>query len=215
MADKNKIRFGLRNTHYAIVTETTDSTTGEITTTYGTVKPWKGSVNWTADAAGEDTPFYADDIVYAVLNNNSGYTGTFEVAYIPEDIETDVFGKTKDATSGLVYETAKDVKKYIALLTEFQGDDSATRYVFYRCMLSRPSISSGTKTDSAEPTTTEVPFTVTPRPSDDELVVAHCTKEDSAYTNFYSAVQVPSFSDDSDPDPDPDPDPEQEPANNG
>ena len=54
----NKIKFGLKNVHYAVVTETD----GEIT--YDTPKPIRGAVNLTLDAAGESVQFYADDSVY-------------------------------------------------------------------------------------------------------------------------------------------------------
>ena len=100
----NKIKFGLKNTHYAVVTETTNPSTGVVTSSYGTVKAWPGSVNLTLDAAGEDTPFYADDSVYAMLTSNSGYTGTFESALIPEDVNLNVLGQTK-TSDGLVTET--------------------------------------------------------------------------------------------------------------
>lgn len=186
----NKIKFGLRNTHYAIVTETADAETGAITSTYGTVKAWPGSVNMTIDAAGEDTPFYADDSVYAMLSSNSGYTGTFDSALIPEDVNTNVLGQNK-TTDGLVTETKDDVKKYIAIMTEFQGDEKARRYVFYRCMLTRPSIAGATTEASATPQTDTVNLTISPRP-DDGKIKAYCDKGSTAYASFFTAVQVAS-----------------------
>ena len=36
------------------------------------------------DANGEIEPFYADNIAYYVVNNNSGYEGDLEIALIPE-----------------------------------------------------------------------------------------------------------------------------------
>ena len=187
----NKIKFGLRNVHYAVVTETVNSTTGVVTSSYGTVKAWPGAVNLTLDAAGEDTPFFADDIVYETLSSNTGYTGTLESALVPEDIYTDVFGQTKDATNGLVIEKASDTKKYIAIMTEFQGDTHPRRYCFYRCMLTRPSVAGATKEASATPQTETVNITITPRP-DDEAVKSFADYEDSAYANFFSTVPVPT-----------------------
>lgn len=185
-----KVKFGLRNVHYAVVTESADAQTGEITSTYGTVKAWNGAVNMTLDAAGEDTPFYADDIVYATISSNTGYSGTLESALIPEDVYTAVFGQEKDATSGLVIEKADDTKKYIALMTEFQMDDSARRYCFYRCMLTRPSVTGATKEASATPQTETVNITITPRP-DDGAVRAFCDRDASAYSGFFLEVPTP------------------------
>ena len=184
-----KVKFGLRNVHYAIVTETADAQTGAITSSYGTVKAWPGAVNMTLDAAGEDSPFYADDIVYANLSSNTGYTGTLESALIPDDVYTDVLGQTTN-NDGLVIEAADDTKKYIALMTEFQMDESARRYCFYRCMLTRPSVAGATKEASVTPQTETVNITITPRP-DDEVIRAFCDKDANAYTNFFSSVPTP------------------------
>lgn len=182
-----KIKFGLRNVHYSIVTETTNSTTGKVTSTYGPVKPWKGAVNLSLDAQGEDTPFYADDGVYETLTNNNGYQGDFESALIPEDVNVSVLGQSKDA-NGVVTETSDDVKKYIAFMFEFQLDKSGRRHLLYRCSLTRPSISSSTKGESVEPQTDTVTLTATPRPDDDKKVKAYADKGSPAYNGWYSAV---------------------------
>lgn len=185
----NKIRYGLKNTHYAIVTETADSTTGEITSTYTTPAPWPGSVSISLDPQGEDSSFYADDGVYAMLTSNTGYQGEFISAQVPEAVETAVFGQTKDSTTGMVTEKSTDTKKYIALMFEFDGDASKRRWVMYRCMLTRPSIASNTREESITPQTSSVTITATPRP-DDNSVQSHCEEADSAYANWYSAVPV-------------------------
>lgn len=184
-----KVKFGLRNTHYAVVTETADPSTGEITSTYGTVKAWPGSVNFSLDAAGEDTPFYADDTIYENISSNTGYTGTLESALIPEDVYTAVFSQTKN-NDGLVIETADDTKKYIALMTEFQMDASARRYCFYRCMLTRPSVTGATIEAAATPQTETVNITISPRP-DDKVIRVFCDKDANAYSGFFLQVPTP------------------------
>ena len=67
----NKVKFGLKNVHYAVVTETADAQTGAITSTYTTPKAWKGSVSITMDPNGEDVPFYADDSDYYDIPGNN------------------------------------------------------------------------------------------------------------------------------------------------
>lgn len=181
-----KVKFGLKNVHYAIVTETTDSQTGEVTSTYGTVKGWKGAVDLTMDPQGDDTPFYADDGVYYMVSNNNGYSGNLETALIPEDVNTSVLGQTKD-TNGVISETDVDVKKYIALLFEFQMDASGRRYVFYRCNLARPSVSGTTKGENIEVKTETTAITATPRP-DDGLIKAYVDKDAEGYDDWYDAV---------------------------
>lgn len=184
-----KVKFGLRNVHYAVVTETTDSSTGEVTSTYGTVNAWPGAVNLTLDAAGEDTPFYADDIVYATISSNTGYTGTLESALIPADVYSSVFGQTVNSNGDIV-EKASDTKKYIALLTEFQLDESGRRYCFYRCMLTRPSVTGATKEASATPQTETVNITITPRP-DDDVIKLFRDKDSDDYDDFFDEVPTP------------------------
>lgn len=181
-----KIKYGLKNVHYAVVTETTDPTTGVVTSTYGTVKAWPGAVNLSLEAQGENTPFYADDSIYYMLNSNTGYSGDFESALIPEDVEVAVMGQTKDS-NGVIIETDADVQKYIALMFEFTMDESGRRYLFYRNSLSRHAIASSTKGESIEPQTDTTTITATPRP-DDGKIKAYADKDADAYAGWYSAV---------------------------
>ena len=183
----SKIKYGLRNVHYSIVTETTVN--GVTSSSYSAVKAWPGAVSWTLDAAGEDTPFYADDSVYETLSSNAGYTGTLETALIPEDVYLNVFNQTKNA-DGLVIEKASESKKYIAIMTEFQLDESGRRYCFYRCMLTRPSVNGATTEASATPQTETVNLTISPRP-DDEVVRTFCDKDAAAYSGFFLEVPTP------------------------
>lgn len=181
-----KIKYGLKNVHYSIVTETTDSLTGEVTSSYGTVKAWPGAVNLSLDPQGEDSPFYADDGVYYTVSNNAGYSGTLESALIPEDIQTSALGQTKDSNDVIV-ETDNDTKKYVALMGEFTMDEDARRFLFYRCSLARPSVAGSTKGESIEVQTESISITATPRP-DDGKIKAQAGQDSDAYSGWYSAV---------------------------
>ena len=79
------IKFGLKNVHYAIVTETT--TSGTTTSSYGTVKPWPGAVSLSMQASQDKTVFRADDSDYYVSYGEGQYTGTLETALIPEELK--------------------------------------------------------------------------------------------------------------------------------
>lgn len=184
----SKVKYGLKNVHYAVVTETTNAETGAVTTTYGTVKAWPGAVSITLDPQGDNTVFHADDYSYFVLGNNTGYSGSFVSALVPEDVEISVYGQSKDA-NGAITEAEGDTISYIALMFEFALDASGRRYVFYRNMLSRHAVASTTKGETIEPQTDTVSFTATPRP-DDGKVKAYVDKNATAYSTWYNAVYV-------------------------
>lgn len=190
-ATANKVQFGLKNVHYAVVTETPDQSTGAITSTYGTVKAWPGAVSINLSADSEQNIFYADDKAYYTTNGALVYSGELETAMIPEDVETSVLGHTKDS-KGMIYEKDTDVTKYIALLFEFNGDQGATKHALYRVMLGRPSTEGETSEDSVTVKTQTLSFTASARPDDGLAKSKMGPDGDSTeYEAWYTTVQVP------------------------
>ena len=84
MSTNNKVKYNLKNAHYALLTFGAEGAV-----TYGTPVPMPGSVSISLDANGEPENFYADGIAYYVINNNMGYEGDLELAMIPESFRTD------------------------------------------------------------------------------------------------------------------------------
>jgi len=178
----NKVKFGLKNVHYAVVTETD----GEIT--YDTPKPIRGAVNLTLDAAGESVQFYADDMVYYEENTNDGYTGSLEMALIPDEFRVDVLGDELDANGALIEN--KDAKaKHFALLFEFDGDAEKTRHVLYYVLASRPSVTGATTTNTKEPQTETLNITARPAPDTGD-VKAKVPQGSAAYDTFFESVYI-------------------------
>ena len=96
MAD-NKVKFNLKNAHYAL--HTVDDDGGY---SYGTPVSMPGSVSLSLDANGEPVNFYADGVAYYVINNNMGYEGDLELALIPESFRTDILKEELDDNGVLI-----------------------------------------------------------------------------------------------------------------
>jgi phi13 family phage major tail protein len=179
----NKVKYGLKNVHYAVVTE---SPSGVVT--YGTPKHIPGAVNLTLDAAGEPVEFYADDGIYFEERTNEGYTGSLEMALIPDEFRVDVLGDEIDANGALIENKNAKPKKF-ALMFEFDGDAKKTRHVVYYVLASRPSVSGATKTNIKAPQTETLNITARPAPDTGD-VKAKVKQGETPYDTFYSAVYI-------------------------
>lgn len=187
MSNVNKIKYGLKNVHAAIQTET------EGVYTYATPTAIPGAVSLSLEAQGEAEPFYADDCEYYVSAGNNGYSGDLEIALIPEWFRTDILQETKDS-NGVLVETSdgKEAVKF-ALLFEFAGDVKATRHVMYNCTVARPAVGSQTKEENIEPQTESL--TITSKPRTDGLVKSKTgdTTATATYEGWYTDVYVPTI----------------------
>ena len=182
---KNKVKFGLKNCHYALVTIDED---GKVT--FVTPVSMPGSVSLSLDAEGDNDPFYADDSVYYMVSNNNGYSGDFELALIPESFLVDVLHETEDANGVLVEN--KDVEpEHFALLFEFSGDQRKIRHCLYYCSATRPSMEGDTTEDKKEVKTEKLSLTVSPLPSGLVKVKTGTNTSEETYNNWYTKVYEP------------------------
>ena len=122
---KNKIKYNLKNVHYAELMETE----GKIT--WGTPVAVPGAVSLSLDAEGDTSIFYADGVAYYVSVTNNGYSGDLEMALVPDGFRTDILGDTKD-TKNVITENADVTVKSFALLFQFDGDANGIRHVLYK-----------------------------------------------------------------------------------
>lgn len=187
MSQKNKIKFGLKNVHYAVAT--IDELTN--TATYGAVKPWPGGVSLSMEAQGDTTKFRADNIDYWIGRPNNGYEGDLESAKVPEDFKKDVLGEIEDS-NGVMLEDQGAKTVHFALMFQFEGDITATRLVLYNCVASRPSVEGSTTSESIEPQTEKVSINATAIHNaslDKDIVKARVDeKESGTYASWFTTV---------------------------
>lgn len=188
---ENKIKYGLKNVHYAIATLASNGTA-----TYATPVPFPGAVSLSMDAQGEMTKFYADNVEYWVGNGNSGYDGSLEVARVIDSFKTDVLGYIKDAKDVYVEDMNAETVHF-ALLFQFEGDQKATKHVLYNCVASRPSTSGSTREENISPETETLDLSATSiynASLDTDIVKAEATgdSDSTTYNGWNSAVYSPT-----------------------
>lgn len=188
---ENKVRFGLKNVHYAVLTEGNANAWATPVAVPGAV-----SLDLSANVASED--FYADNVAYYRTFANNGYTGTLEMAKISEQMLSDIWGITADATN-VIREKSGIEPKPFALLFEIDGDADQEYNVLYRCLpSSKPTAGSQTTEETAAPVTQSFDFSALPlvTGADEQLglikartgsATATATK-----TAWFTAVNVPT-----------------------
>ena len=167
---ENKVRFGLKNVHYAIYDGSA----------WGTPVSIPGAVSLDLSAEGDLTKFYGDNIVYYSTYADNGYSGSLEIARIPDQMYQDVWGYTQDGTSKVITENSSVEPAVFALLYQIDGDANNECFVLYSCTASRPNIGSSTIEDTKEPQTQSMDITAVPMT--DGKVMARTTADTPAAT---------------------------------
>lgn len=167
---------------------------------FATPQPVNGSVSFSADPQGDEYNFYADNAPYYSVTTNSGYTGDLEIALMPDATLVNLLGFEVD-DNGLVLEIQDGVQKSFALLAQFDGDSKNRKIVYYNCKASRPKNERKTNKEGIEVQTETYPLVIQPMEINGknvvkghiELLNTPTAGNTSAYNNFFSVVQLPTF----------------------
>ena len=180
----NKIKYGLKNVHYAKITDTD----GAIT--YAVPVAIKGAVSLSVSPDITKTSIPADDDPeYAVVTEDNGYTGDIEFQDITDEDRVVLFGSTIN-DDGVLIENKEDRPNAVALLFEFDGDANKTRHILYNCLCTKPNIDgetgTGNKTDKSS-------FTARPAKDTGDIKgkVDNTATNKTKYDAWFSKVYVP------------------------
>lgn len=179
----NKVRYGLKNVHYAPVTFASDGTP-----TFGAPVAMPGAVSTNMSKQGDTYTFYADDGSYFELGDNASYEGDLVLALIPESFRTLALGEVEDA-KGVLFEQSNPEKGHFALLFEFTGDAKAIRHVLYNCTASENTIEGQTKGENIEVQTETLTITARALPNGGPVRCRTGEETDATvYNGWYTTV---------------------------
>lgn len=190
MAKENAVKFGISKAYYAVW----DAATSE----YKTPVALPGAVSLSMSREGDESSFYADNIVYYSMDTNAGYSGDFELAKAPQSVYIDLLGQEVDDNHVLI-ESTDDKQVPFALLFEVDGNTERQRFCFYNCTLSRPESEANTKEDTVDPDTDTLSIRMTSREfpwgnDTKNAVKASVTDGEETKATFdewYTKVQLP------------------------
>lgn len=184
MADK--VKFGIKNVNVFPITAWNDGVP-----TYGSKISIPGTVSLSLDKQGDTNDFYADNIKYYTSVANNGYSGTLEVAIIPDDFRTKILGYKTDTKSVLVEDIVEP--SHFAMTFEEDGDQDGTKFVLYNGTASRPSLDKSTTTESKEPSTQTLDISFAPLASGRVMAMTTASTNATVVANWDTAPYIPTM----------------------
>lgn len=180
------IQFGLSKIFIA------KRTVSDGTVSYAVPKALPGAKTLSADPKSETSEFYFDNVLYYVLNSNSGYSGEIEVAYLPDWFKKEVYGYLEDQNKMLIEVDAPETEW--ALLFQVETDKKARRFIFYNVTFGKPKEEFSTKEDKVDVKTVKIPFTAKNEVLNDKTFFkAFVTPDSTKYAEFFTTTQLPKF----------------------
>lgn len=149
-----KIKYGISNVYYAIATIAADGTA-----TFGSPVQIPGARSLSLSANGDMIKYYADNIEWWTCAANNGYSGSLNLAYLPDGVREALLHEKRDSKD-ILLEDPNATAVHFALLGQFENDSKNRRFIFYNCVASRPDESGNTKEENISPEETSIPIEV-------------------------------------------------------
>lgn len=173
----NKVKFNIKNVHYAVKTEEG----------YATPVAIPGAVSISLEPQGEHEPFYADGIEYYIASSNSGYEGDLEVALIPDQFRKDVLKEVEDENKVLIENTDVEPAKF-ALGFDIDGNEKTTKFWFFNCTATRPGTNAQTNEGSKNPITDTITISAVPDADGNVRAKTTANTTEDILANWYKTV---------------------------
>lgn len=183
----NKVKFGLKNVHYAPIIFGED---GEID--WETPIPIPGAVSMSLESQGEEVEFEADDSLYYTSYSYTGKKGTLEVALIPDHFRKKIFKEVEDETDHVLIEYANTEPAPFALLYETTGDKGPVRGVFYHTSAGRPGSNASTTGKTKTPQPDSLSITTVPLSGGETSIKTTENTPKLVFDNWFKKVWRPA-----------------------
>lgn len=182
----NKVKFNLKNVHYAPVT---GEEAGKLQ--YGEVAAIPGAVSLSLEAQGDIEPFYADGIIYYQSAANNGYEGDLEIALTPDEFRRNILMESEDETDHVLIENANVSFRSFALGFQIDGDQTETLFWFYNCSVTRPTTEASTNEDTKTPQTDTLAVSCAPAPDGNVRAKTTAETPEGTRATWFDSVYDP------------------------
>lgn len=178
---------GLKNLHYAVITEENDKET-----VYGEVKPFGPAIAVNIQPSINRANLRADDKVLFSDSEKGPITVSVNTAYLEDEVESDVLGKTIH-DNGLISDNVGDNAPYIAIGGEAASARGGSEFFWlYRVKLAPAEENKETKQETPTYQTPNLEGEAIPRIHDGEEKVKAWSGNDkidqSVFDNWFNEV---------------------------
>lgn len=176
----NEINYGLRNCYYALKDDLKPL-------------PLKGAISLRLDSQIDtQTKRLASNNATGFINtpiglSDKGYTGTLELASLPDTFMNDVLGYYKD-DNGIIIKRRQTVKHFILLTEEQSNNNNGRRYQYLNCTCTGHNINAQTTDEKITPNTITLQLIVSPNLDGIVYKIIRKSDNETIYNDWFNKV---------------------------